>query len=180
MKKPLATWRGLNCEREPWALASSLVPASATLNQPRELSGSQSPQPRGGRLDSRCVQSPDQPWGLPEVLTREQGAGCTPTAHGFSAGSAASRGTPRAPSPSAFKGRAVCRRLPAFLTPQPCRFRSWTGSDVHLLLPARLSRQETKTSSQGGVIQAECPETLFLQSFLISEWSAGANQLHNH
>lgn len=89
-------------------------------------------------------------------------------------------GPPRAPSPSALKGRAVCRRLPAFLTPQPCRFRSWTGSDVHLLLPACLSRQETKASSQGGVIQAECPETLFLQSFLISEWSVGANRLHNH
>lgn len=74
MKKPLATWRGLNCEWEPWALASSLVPASATLNQPHELSGSQSPSARGGRLDSRCVQSPDQPWGLHRRCSHEAGS----------------------------------------------------------------------------------------------------------
>ena len=70
----------------------------------------------------------------------------------------------------------MCRRLPAFLIPQPCRFKSWTGSDFYLLLLVRLSWQETKASLQGDAIQAECPETLlFLQTFLISEWSAGAN-----
>lgn len=73
------------------------------------------------------------------------------------------------PAPVRLRAGRSMSRLPAFLTPQPCRFKSWTGSDFHLLLWAHPSQQETKGSSPGDAIQAEHPETLFfLQTFLIS------------